>query len=127
MSDNLTTKKTFIDELRVRCSVFHAAKAAQISRDTVYRWRKEDLQFAADWNDAIEDAVDVIEESMYQRALAGDTTLTIFFMKGNRARYRDKLILDVNKLDADIERELALIAARGEGAALGEAESESVN
>jgi hypothetical protein len=94
---------------------------------TAYRWRKDDDEFAKGWDNAIEDAVDTVETSLYERALAGDTTATIFFLKGNRAKYRDRVIIDVNKLDADIERELAAITTGSQATAFGEAESEAVN
>lgn len=126
--DAVTTKKLFLEGLRTKGTVYHAAKLAGIARMTAYRWRKDDEAFRAAWNDAHEDAVDEVETSLFERALAGDTTCAIFYLKGNRANYRDRLTLDVNKLDADIERELALIAAGSESTAVGEVEgSESIN
>jgi hypothetical protein len=126
-SDNVTVKKNFLEGLTSKASVYHAAKIAGICRMTAYRWRLADADFARQWDAAIEDAVDIVETSLYERALAGDTTATIFFLKGNRAKYRDRVTIDVNQLDSDIERELAAITAGSQTAALGEAESETVN
>lgn len=125
--DKVTVKKEFIEVLRAKCSVYHAAKEVDVSRKTVYQWRHQDLEFAQAWDAAIEDAVDTVESSLYERALAGDTTATIFFLKGNRAKYRDRVTIDVNKLDADIERELAAITAGSQADPIGEAESEAIH
>jgi DNA-binding XRE family transcriptional regulator len=125
--NRVTVKKEFLEVLREKCSVYHAAKVVDVSRKTVYKWRHEDPEFAESWNAAIEDSVDKVESSLYERALAGDTTATIFFLKGNRAKYRDRVTIDVNKLDADIERELAALTTGGETPLTGESESEAVN
>lgn len=68
-----------------------AARAAGISRQHAYLARKTDEDFAMAWDDALESAVDALEGSAYQRALADDTTLTIFLLKAHRPdKYRDK-------------------------------------
>ena len=81
-NDRPARKKAFIEELRQRYSVYHACKAAGIGRTTVYAWRQDDAEFAKAWDAALADAADVLEASAYQRALEGDTTLTIFLLKG---------------------------------------------
>jgi hypothetical protein len=48
-----------------------------------YRWRQEDLEFADLWDEAIENAVDAIENVIYQRALGGDTIAAIFYLKAS--------------------------------------------
>ena len=125
--DSVTAKKKFLEGLVKKCSVYHAAQIAGISRMTAYRWRKDDLDFAGAMDSAIEDAVDTVESSLYERALAGDTTATIFFLKGNRAKYRDRVQIDVSKLESDIERELAQLVAREEASSISETASETVN
>jgi hypothetical protein len=125
--DRVTVKKEFLEVLRNKCSVYHAAKQVGVSRKTVYQWRHQDLEFASEWESTIEDAVDTVESSLYERALAGDTTATIFFLKGNRAKYRDRVQIDVQQLDTSIERELALLTAGGETDPSGEAEGETIN
>lgn len=77
-------KQIFLDALRATYSVHHAARAAGICRSTAYNWRREDSEFAQAWEDALEDAVDVLEQSMFERALGGDTTAGIFLLKGMR-------------------------------------------
>ena len=81
-NDRPARKKAFLEELRQKYSVYHACKAAGIGRTTVYAWRQDDEEFAKAWDAALADAADVLEASAYQRALEGDTTLTIFLLKG---------------------------------------------
>ena len=90
-NDRTARKQAFLDELRQRYSVYHACKAAGIGRTTVYAWRQDDDEFAKAWDAALADAADVLEASAYQRALEGDTTLTIFLLKGAMPdKYRER-------------------------------------
>ena len=58
-------KKRFIDALTTHGTVRHAAQVAGFSRNTVYRWRQEDLEFAEAWYEAHENAVDEVENVIY--------------------------------------------------------------
>jgi hypothetical protein len=102
-----TKKKRFIETLAAQGTVSHAAQAAGVSRNTVYRWRIEDREFAARWDDAQEKAVDAVESVLYQKALSGDTICMIFYLKAHRPIYRDKLNIDVKELHSEIEERLA--------------------
>lgn len=42
-----TKKKRFIETLAAQGTVSHAAQAAGVSRNTAYRWRQDDLEFAS--------------------------------------------------------------------------------
>lgn len=64
-----TKKKRFIETLATEGTVSHAALAAGISRNTAYRWREDDRQFASLWDEAHEKAVDAVESSLYQKAV----------------------------------------------------------
>lgn len=48
-----------------------AAKAAAIDRTTAYRWRAAEPDFAAQWDEAIETAVDAMEREAHRRAFTG--------------------------------------------------------
>ena len=104
-------KKRFIEALTLQGTVYHAAQAAGVSRQTAYRWRREDLQFADLWDEAHETAVDAIESVLYQKALAGDTISMIFYLKAHRPIYRDRLNIDIKQLHSEIEERLAQLAA----------------
>ena len=62
-------KKKFIEKLENGYSASIAAKMIDVSRKTVYNWRNGDPEFAADWDDAIEAAIDLVETRLYQRAI----------------------------------------------------------
>ena len=80
-------KKKFIETLEAQGTVSHAAKAAGVSRWTAYRWRQDDLEFADQWDEAHENAVDAVENVIYQRALGGDVIAAIFYLKAQRPKF----------------------------------------
>jgi hypothetical protein len=96
-------KKRFIEALAAQGTVFHAAQAAGVSRNTAYRWRRDDLEFAFRWDEAHEQAVDEVESSLYQKALSGDTVCMIFYLKAHRPIYRDKLNIDLKQVQSEIQ------------------------
>jgi len=100
-------KKKFIETLEAQGTVLHAAKAAGVSRWTAYRWRQEDLNFAEQWDGALENAVDVVENSLYQKAVSGDTICMIFYLKAHRPIYRDRLNIDIEQVRGEIEERMA--------------------
>ena len=100
-------KKKFIETLEAQGTVLHAAKAAGVSRWTAYRWRQEDLNFAEQWDGALENAVDVVENSLYQKAVSGDTICMIFYLKAHRPIYRDRLNIDIEQVRGEIEERIA--------------------
>lgn len=147
----LTPKKDiygprFINELRENGGfVSKACIAVGVSKQTVYNWRDADPVFKQQWDEAIEFATEQLEAECRRRAYEGilepvwyqgeevgtvrrySDTLLIFQLKALNARYRDKLTIDVNAVDAEIERRLAAMVAGSESAFTGETESESVN
>lgn len=83
-------KDRFLDVLEQTNSVTHACKAITINRRTAYLWREQDPEWAADWDDIKESNMDELEASAYERAMRGETVLTIFLMKGWKPdKYRD--------------------------------------
>jgi hypothetical protein len=124
-------------------NVSKACQLAEISRRTIYNWKSEDAEFAAAWEEAVDFGTDELEEEARRRAFAGvdepvfyqgsecgmirkySDTLLIFLLKGRKPEtYRERVTIDVNKLDSDIERELAVIAARGQANTSGEVTSQ---
>lgn len=93
---------------------------ARTGRNTVYRWKDEDAQFAKDWNDAIEAAADALEEEAWRRATVGvkrpvyqggkrvgyiqeaSNTLLIFLLKGTKPdKYKDRRETQKSSFDYD--------------------------
>ena len=102
-----TRKKKFIAALTSHGTVYHAAQAAGISRQTAYRWQREDPEFAEQWDEAHENAVDAVESSIYQQAIGGNTLAAIFYLKAHRPIYRDRLNIDVEQVKSEIQERVA--------------------
>ena len=102
-----TKKKRFIETLATQGTVSHAAQAAGVSRNTAYRWREDDREFAACWDEAHEKAVDAVESSLYQKAVSGDTVCMIFYLKAHRPIYRDRMNIDLKQVHSEIEDRIA--------------------
>lgn len=117
---NATTKKrarwvaAFLAVLRETSNVRRACEAAGIERSTAYRLRDKDTEFNRQWDEAMDEGSDLLEEEARRRAhvgwdepvfgrIAKDTdgevgivrkysdTLLIFLLKGARPeKYRER-------------------------------------
>lgn len=62
----------FIDELRKRGNVTDACRVAGFERrSTAYEWRNADPEFAAQWEEALDEASDLLEKEAWRRAVDG--------------------------------------------------------
>ena len=77
-------KSVFLETLRDGNSVATAAKRIGVSRKTVYEWRKADDEFRAEWETALEEGTDGLEDVAIKRAKEGSDTLLIFMLKARR-------------------------------------------
>lgn len=64
-------KEKFLTVLRQTCNVSEAARSAGIGRRTAYEWRDSDEAFAADWEDAEQEAADNLEREAWRRGVEG--------------------------------------------------------
>jgi hypothetical protein len=110
---NTQKKVIFLALLREGHTAAHAARVCDIERTTAYHARTTDPDFAAAWDIALEDGVQVLEEEARRRAVEGVTkekgvyhqgvqvgretvtdysdTLLIFLLKAKRPEvYRDR-------------------------------------
>ena len=68
-----------------------AARYAKIGRDTVYRYKRDDPEFAARYADAEKQAVVVLEDVATKRAIEKSDTMLIFLLKcRDREKYGDR-------------------------------------
>lgn len=80
--------KKFLENLAQTGNVTISARAAGVSRAGVYKLRDEDDEFAKDWADAVEQAVDVAVDEVRRRAIEGKSdTLLMFYVKAHRPEY----------------------------------------
>lgn len=84
----------FIEILSQSCNVTLACKGAGVDRTNAYIHRKEIPDFARAWDDAIEQAVDILEAEAWQRARKQSDVLMIFLLKAHKPeKYREKVNL----------------------------------
>ncbi len=95
-------REKFLAALARGCSVSQAARLAGISRQHAYRCRSRSQTFAQQWEDAIEQGTDALEDEAVRRALAGSDTLLMFLLKARRPeKYRDNV-----RVEHDASREM---------------------
>lgn len=64
-------KEMFIKAFTEKGTIYAAAEVAELSRDTVSRWRKDDPDFAAAMDRALEDYADKLEREADRRGCEG--------------------------------------------------------
>jgi hypothetical protein len=69
-------------------SVADAARAAGITRQRAYQYRQDDPEFAAEWEDAHEQAIDSLVGESYRRARHG-TEKPVFYKGDECGRIRE--------------------------------------
>ena len=102
--DNALQKKAFIDAYgKTFGNITQSCKAADISRQTFYNWKENDLDFAKEIEsvEPTEQFLDFLESKLIQRVNDGDTTAVIFALKtkGKKRGYieRTELQLEGNE------------------------------
>lgn len=136
----------FCAALAETCNVSKACAAIEISRMTAYRWRNNDPDFAAAWDEAIKAGVLGLEDEAHRRGFEGvdepvfhsgqqcgtirkySDTLAIFLLKAhNPTKYRENQRLELTGADGgpvqvDDTQAAARLAALLAGAAAREDE-----
>lgn len=97
----------FIASLHEKGIVRRACADAGLDRTTPYIWRANDPEFREAWDNALEDATDEAEESLFDMATSRrNVVATIFYLKNNRHKYRDRVTIDVTGAQREIEDQL---------------------
>jgi hypothetical protein len=83
MSDTSDTKKSILYTALEKSLgvVSTACKNAGVSRDSFYRWCKEDEEFKAKVDDLKNVSLDFAESKLLEQINSGNTTAIIFFLK----------------------------------------------
>ena len=103
----------FLEALRLVPNVVRACDSANVPRRTVYDHRQRDDAFRAEWDDAIDEGIERLENEMHRRAFEGtdkpvyqggqkvghireySDTLAIFLAKAHRPeKYRERQSID---------------------------------
>lgn len=88
-------KAAFLDNLRETANVTLAARAAGVSSGTVYKHKREDVLFAERWDEAMQEAIDMLEHEAHRRAFRG-TEEPVFYQGsecGYVTKYSDSLAM----------------------------------
>lgn len=81
-------KEAFLTSLRETCNISEAARTAGIGRRTAYEWKAADEAFAADWDEAEQEAADKLEREAWRRAVEG-TDKPVTFQGAITATYKE--------------------------------------
>lgn len=85
-------KAQFIEQLQRDANVSRSCEAVDLARSTVYGWKREDAEFATQWDEAVSMGVGALEDEAVKRALKGSDTLLIFLLKANKPdKYSDRV------------------------------------
>jgi hypothetical protein len=77
-------KEIFLRLLGDGLSPGAACRKIPIARSAVYRWANDDTTFAADWKDAVETGLDLLETRLFKSGLAGNDMTAMFTLKHRR-------------------------------------------
>lgn len=95
-----TLKKAMLSAMEQSLGVVTSAcKAVEISRDTHYRWMREDENYNEAINSLDDMALDFAESSLHRQIRDGVTSATIFYLKckGRKRGYIEKQEFDINQ------------------------------
>jgi len=89
-------KEAFLESLEGGVSISDACKAANISRNTIWEWRKKLKRFDNKVNSIIDSRTQSVEDALFSSAVKGNVAAQIFWLK-NRAkdRWKDKFEYDI--------------------------------
>ena len=109
LSDLTSKQALFLQGLRDTGIVLRACERADITRQLAYIWRSAYPEFKDKWDDALEDPIDRVEETLFNMAVSGNNvTATLSYLKHNRAKYREETrIIVAREVDETIDRAIA--------------------
>lgn len=124
-------KDKFCANLAETGQVTKAAKAGGFNKVTFYAWRKEDPEFDAAWNTALEHAADMLEDVAIGRATVGtlkpvfqggikvgsvreysDTLMCLLLKAHKPEKFRERAQVDMSNKDGSMQMDDQARAAR---------------
>lgn len=93
----------FLKRLRNTGNVRLSCEAADVPRSTAYRWRDKWSTFADEWDEALDDACDILEAEAWKRAIEeGSDRLLMFLLKAHRRdKYGDHMRQEISGPDGE--------------------------
>ena len=99
MTNTDITKKAMLEALEKSLGIVTSAcKSVDISRETHYRWLREDADYKAAVESLSDVALDFAESQLHKQIKDGNSTATIFFLKtkGKKRGYVERQEFDVS-------------------------------
>jgi len=99
MTTNDIHKKAMIEALEKSLGIVTTAcKSVGISRETHYRWLREDEEYRKQVEDISDVALDFAESQLHKQIQNGEVSSTIFYLKtkGKKRGYIEKQEMDLN-------------------------------
>lgn len=88
-------RETFLESLRLVPNVSAASRAAGFGRSAAYQWRNEDSEFAMEWDEAIEESIDSLEQVAFERAKDQSDRMLEILLKAHRPdKYVEKRLVE---------------------------------
>ena len=81
----------FLTALRATSNVYLSCREAGISRKTAYQLKDVNEEFAAEWNDAHQDGLDLLEYTLRRRAMQSSDKLGQFLLEVHRYGRKQQL------------------------------------
>jgi hypothetical protein len=93
----LVWRPRFLAALSLTNSPTLAARSARASKQTAYSHKRQDPEFAEQWQEAIDHAVELLHARTFQRALEGDLEPVFYMGKpvGYVRKFSDKLQIEM--------------------------------
>jgi hypothetical protein len=99
MTNTDISKKAMIDALEKSLGIVTSAcKSVGISRETHYRWMREDESYKASVDSVADIAIDFVESQLHKQISDGNASATIFFLKtkAKKRGYVERTELDIS-------------------------------
>lgn len=98
-------KSKWLEAYQAHGTAKAASEVVRVNESRPYEARKKDPEFAKAWDELECETTKLLEETLYERALAGDTTAAIFMLKARRpAVYRESLnVKHGGKVSVEVE------------------------
>lgn len=103
LAKNRAHMDRFLQRLRESGNIRASCEAAGIPRQTVYNWRKRWKTFSDEWDDALEDAVDLLEKTAWDISLKERSERMIqFLLKAHRPdKYSERVKQEISGPDGE--------------------------
>jgi hypothetical protein len=105
-------RKLFLETLAKSCNVAESCRRANISRSAAYAWQLDDDDFAKAWADAVDEAVDKLEQKAWDRATddGSDRMLEILLKAHRPEKYVERFKGELTGRDGEPIRALVEIS-----------------